>query len=195
MRLLLVVVLAAAVTTACDEDPARSLRIARAVGAPAATTLSAAAASHSVLRWSAAMCPSSAGTSGPSRFLGTGACAFERRESATCVLTDDDLLMKVAGPASSDGRLTVFVIVENYNKPRGRNQAKVVVSVETAHGLFRWRTASGHVTIGPDQKFVTFAEAGLTPVPPLDEQDIVVSGTLACASTVDAEDAAPRRRR
>ena len=134
------------------------------------------------------MCRPAPEASGSNSFVATGACAFEQRQGATCVITDDDLLMKIVRPTANDGRLVIFVSVENYGSAIGRTQAEVVVGVENAQGLFRWATRQARVTES-DEKSVKIAETHLTPVPPLKEQDVVVSGTLTCASSVTAPDA------
>jgi hypothetical protein len=189
----LLMTLGAAVTLGCGQDPARSMKIPRAAAsaaaAPVTPAAAAVAATRPALHWSAAMCePAAAEPPGPSSVVGNGACAFEQHRGATCVLTDDDLLMKVTGPMANDGLFMMFVTVENFGS-RTRQQVEVVVGVENSQGLFRWTTHSAHATVGPDETFVTFAASRLTPVPPLKEQDVVVSGTLTCASTVVAPDA------
>lgn len=134
------------------------------------------------------MCQPVPEASGPSSLVVTGACAFEQRQGATCVITDDDVLMKVLRPMANDGQLMIFVTVEEYGSTIGRTTAEVVVGVEHAQGLFRWSTDRAKVT-GSDQQFVRLDETRLAPVPPLKEQELVVSGTFTCASTVVAPDA------
>jgi hypothetical protein len=180
-RLLLTI--AAAFTIACGQDPARSVKIPRRTGAPGAP-----AALRPTLQWNAAMCQPAPQASGPSSLIATGACPFEQRGGATCVITDDDVLMKVLRPSANDGQLFIFVTIEHYGSTIGRTVAEVVVGVENAQGLFRWSTLHAQVS-GSDQTFVTLAETHLTSVPPLEAQDVVVSGTFTCASTVVAPDA------
>lgn len=193
MRRVAMMLGAALVACACGEDPARSVKIPRAsVGAAATqvtTATSAPAAPQPMLHWNAAMCQPAPQPSGPSSVVTAGACAFEQREGATCVLTDDDLLMKIMRPTANDGQLMIFVTVENYASVSGRARAEIVVGVENAQGLFRWATENIRVK-GSDEKSVTLHdETHLTAVPPLKEQDVIVSGTLTCASTVTAPDA------
>jgi hypothetical protein len=186
----LLATLVAVFTIACGQDPAKSVKIPRStLASGTATALTASAvSSRPALHWNAAMCPPVPGASGPSAFAGTGACAFEQHEGATCVMTDDDLLMKVLRPAPDNGQFLIFVTVENNGSTVGRDRAEVVVGVENAQGLFRW--ATGWVRAkASDEKSVTLDETHLTAMPPLKEQDVVVSGRLTCASTVTARDA------
>jgi hypothetical protein len=178
-------VLGAVLVVACDQDPARSVNIANASASANSQTSTPAP----TLEWRTAMCEPSAEPLGPSSVVGTGACAFEQRGGAKCTLTDDDLLMSVTRPTPNDGLFMMFVTVENFQRGPVLNDVQVVVGMENARGLFRWTSDEGHVTVGPDKKFVTFDETRLTPVPPLEAQDVVVSGTFTCASTVHGEDA------
>jgi hypothetical protein len=188
----LLLTLGAACTIACGQDPARSVKIPRraaaSVAADAVTGTPAPARSRPALHWNAAMCQPAPDASGPGSLAFTGPCAFEQRQGATCVVTDDDLLMKVLRPTSNDGQVLIFVTVENYGSVIGRTVAEVVVGVENAQGLFRWATERAQVTTS-DEKSVTLGETHLKAVPPLKEPDVIVSGALTCASIVVAPDA------
>ena len=138
------------------------------------------------------MCGPTPEAPGPSRVVGIGACAFEQRAGAKCMVTDDDLLMTATRPAPNDGVFMMYASIEDYPRASAREHVQVVVGMENAQGLFRWATDRAHVTVGPGQAFITFEETALKAVPPLKADDVVVSGTFTCASIVDVSDAERR---
>jgi hypothetical protein len=180
-RLLLAVVTAIA-QIACEPDPARSVKIPRA-SSTAAPEVNPAIEASGALRWNPALCPPPIEPAGgPSTLVGTGACAFQQRGAAHCILTDDDLLMEVTRPMAGDARFMVYVSVENFWEGHDNANGQVVVGVESPQGLYRWRTDTARLANAPDESFVVMDQAHLSAVPPLKAPDVIVSGTFTCGS-------------
>ena len=161
--------------TACDRDPARSVKIGRAslgFGVSDAAPMPA---------WRPEICPPPPEpTGGPSALNGIGACPFQQQGAATCVITDDDLMMEAHRAMPGDALFTVYLSIENFTRG-GDNVAELMVSVENSDGLYRWATDSAHAVMAADASAVEIAGTHLPSMPPLTVAEVVVSGIFRCA--------------
>src|SRR2546421_13094626 len=56
--------------------------------------------------------------------------------------------------------------------------AEMLVGVQEGEQNFRWFSDAVHVTVGPGEKFAELSPTRLEPLPPADETQITVAGTL-----------------
>ena len=168
---------------ACDEDPARTMKIverrpsgSRSDGAPPDP-----AAAGSEFRWRPELCPPPPEPSGgPGTLVATGACAFEQQGTVDCTTLPDDFILETSRPAARGATLSIYVNVEKYHGPDSYDEGQMLVSVQDAAGLFRWRSDEVVVTVGTDERFAELKPVRLEALPPADETEITVGGRLWC---------------
>jgi hypothetical protein len=187
------VLVACAGLLACDQDPARSVKImARPVagvptpdgpGAPGPTGITTWIGPDEVpeWQWRPELCPPPPEPSGgDSTLAATGACAFHHRGPMECTSAGDDFVLEATRPAARDATLSIYINVEQYHGPGTYDGAEMLVSVADAKFNFRWFSDSVSITVGPGEKFVELRSARLEALPPADETEIRLSGTIWC---------------
>jgi hypothetical protein len=97
-----------------------------------------------------------------------------------CTSTTDDFILQMTRPAAGEAKLLIYVNVEKYHGPDSYDRAEMLVGVQDGEQNFRWFSDALHVTVGPGEKFVELASARLQALPPGDETEITVAGTLSC---------------
>jgi len=177
LRCLLVIVCFALL--GCDADPARSVKIvARPIPAADST---AGGGWGPEFAWRPELCPPPPEPSGgPSTLVATGACAFRQQGMMECTSTADDFILQMTRPAAREAKLLIYVNVEKYHGPGTYDGAEMLVGVQEGEQNFRWFSDALHVTVGPGEKFAELSPARLEALPPGDETQITVGGTLWC---------------
>ncbi len=172
-----VLVVACLALLGCETDPARSVKIvARPI--PAAEPGGGWGAEY---QWRPELCPPPPEPpGGRSTLVATGACAFRQEGAMECTSTSDDFIGQMTRPAAGEAKLLIYVNVEKYHGPDSYDGAEMLVGVQDGEQNFRWFGDALHVTVGPGEKFVELASARLQALPPGDETEITVAGTLWC---------------
>ena len=172
-----VLVVACLALLGCEPDPARSVKIiARPI--PAAEPGGGWGAEYA---WRPELCPPPAEPpGGRSTLVATGACPFRQEGAMECTSTTDDFILQMTRPAAGEATLLIYVNVEKYHGPDTYDGAEMLVGVQQGEQNFRWFSDALHVTVGPGEKFVELAPARLQAMPPGDETEITVAGTLWC---------------
>ncbi|HKC83612.1 MAG TPA: hypothetical protein VKD46_06410, partial [bacterium] len=106
--------------------------------------------------------------------------AFRQEGAMECTSTTDDFIVQMTRPAAGKAKLLIYVNVEKYHGPDSYDGAEMLVGVQDGEQNFRWFSDALHVTVAPGEKFVELASAGLQALPPGDETEITVAGTLWC---------------
>ena len=177
LRRLLVIVCIALL--GCEADPARSVKIvARPIPAVDSTAGGGWGAEY---QWRPELCPPPPEPSGgPSTLVATGACAFRQQGTMECTSTEDDFILQMTRPAAREANLLIYVNVDKYHGPGTYDGAEMLVGVQEGEQNFRWFSDALHVTVGPGEKFAELSPARLEALPPGDETQITVGGTLWC---------------
>ena len=203
LRVIAIAVCLAAV--ACDEDPARSVKvIARPPAIPPATAPVTAASVTGppstvvpprIADWRLEACPpppeDMPGDSGKrAPLVVTGPCAFEHRGAVSCESTGDDFIIAVTRKAARGARLVVYINVETYHGPGSYDHAQMFLEVEDGTSIYRWSNDNFTITVGPDETFA------LLPTTRLDGEPLLVNCSWQvgpksnwlydCAGTSDA---------
>ena len=162
----------------CETDPARSVKI---IARPIPATQPAGGGWGSEYSWRPELCPPPPEPpGGRSTLVATGACAFRQEGAMECTSTTDDFIVQTTRPAPGGAKLLIYVNVEKYHGPDSYEGAEMLVGVQDGEDSFRWFSDALHVTVGPDEKFAELASARLQALPPGDETEITVAGTLWC---------------
>jgi hypothetical protein len=112
--------------------------------------------------------------------VATGACAFRHQGAVNCTSLEDDFILETSRPSARQSTLIIYLNVETYHGPGNYDEAQMLVSVQDATGLFRWRSDTVLATVGADEKFVDLQSTRLEALPPGDETEITLSGRLWC---------------
>ena len=176
-RLRVVLVVACLAVLGCDTDPARSVKIiARPIPGPGA-----GGGWGAEYAWRPELCPPPPEPpGGRSTLVASGACPFRQEGAMECTNTTDDFIVQGTRPAAGEATLLIYVNVERYHGPDSYDGAEMLVGVQQGEQNFRWFSDALHVTVGPGEKFVELAPARLQALPPGDETEITLAGTLWC---------------
>jgi hypothetical protein len=161
---------------ACEEDPARSVKI--ATRAPvAAESRGATPFGGAPLAglppgtppgtpWHLDVCSGEPEPpQGPSTLRATGPCAFEHRAATNCESAGDDFIVAITRKTAGNATLVVFLNVERYRGPGSYENAEMFVAVQDGTSLYRWWGDTVNATVGPDEAFVTLTSARLEAEP------------------------------
>jgi len=172
-----VLVVACLALLGCEPDPARSVKIvARPI--PAAEPGGGWGPEYA---WRPELCPPPPEPpGGRSTLVATGACPFRQEGAMECTSTADDFILQMTRPAAGEAKLLIYVNVERYQGPDSYDGVEMLVGVQEGEQNFRWFSDALHVTVGPGEKFVELAPARLQALPPGDETEITLAGTLWC---------------
>jgi hypothetical protein len=175
-----IVAVACLAVAGCEDDPARSVKIlARPVPASDGSSRPAAAAEFA---WRPELCPPPAeGAAGPGALVATGACPFTHHGAVECTTLPDDLILETSRPAARGATLSIYLNVEKYHGPGVYDEAQMLVSVQDGTSLFRWRSDEVVLTVGEDGRHAELTPVRLEALPPFDETEITVGGTLWCS--------------
>jgi hypothetical protein len=155
-RLRVLVIVACLVAAACEEDPARSVKIAAhppltagAVAGPPGTT-----APPRLTDWRPEACPPPPEDSpGPSTLTATGPCVFTHGGAVSCEASVDDFIMAGTRQAARGATLVIFINVEKYAGPGHYDGAQMFVEVEDKTSIYRWSSDNVSITVGPGEEF------------------------------------------
>ena len=132
-------------------------------------------------QWRPELCPPPPEPAGgPGTLVASGACAFRQQGAVGCTTLPDDLILETSRPAARGATLIIYVNVEKYHGPGKYEDGQMLVSVQDAIGLYRWRSDSVRVTVGEDGRFADLETTRLESLPPQDDSEITVVGTLWC---------------
>jgi hypothetical protein len=175
---------------ACDEDPARSVKIIARPALPADRAAKIAPSSYASTQWRPEVCPPPPESSkGQGTFVATGACAFEQTGQVNCIALGDDFFIDLSRPAAMGATLRMWVNVERYKGPGKYHGNGMLVSVRTTDEVFPWNGGELTMTVGDGERFVTVEPATLLPGFMRGAGPIHVTGKLWCKTIVD-----PRKR-
>lgn len=167
---------------ACDEDPARSLKIIARPPLPEAESQSLARSSR-VPAWRAELCPPAEAARGQGSFSAQGACAFEQTEQVNCIALGDDFFIELSRPASHGATLRIFGNVERYAGPGNYTGSQLLISLRTNSEVFPWNAGGLSMTVGEAERFVRVEPATLHPGSVRGAETLQVAGTLWCRAT------------
>ncbi len=189
---------------ACDEDPARSVKI---VARPPATagsveTPPSVVGPSRTAEWRPEACPPPPEDSpGPSSLTVTGPCAFQHRGAVSCEPIADDFYISMSRKAARGATLMVYINVEKYHGPGSYDGAQMFVGVQDKTSIYRWSSDTIAITVGPGEEFAVlpttrldaepvlidctgpmtnFQCGGRGDAPAFESTTEVVSGTLRC---------------
>jgi len=132
-------------------------------------------------QWRPNLCPPpSEPSGGPGTLVATGACAFQQHGPVNCTSLEDDFILETSRPSARQSTLIIYLNVEKYHGPGSYDEGQMLVSVQDAKGLFRWRSDTVVATVGADEKFVDIQSTRLEALPPGDETEITLSGRVWC---------------
>jgi hypothetical protein len=178
---------ASLVLSACDEDPARSVKIMARPPLSAAESARLAASSNAPL-WRPELCPPPPEASkGQGTFAATGACAFEQSEQVNCVPRGDDFFIDLTRPATLGSTLRIFGNVERYKGPGKYAGSQLLVSVRTLDSVYPWNAAEPTMTVSDDERFVTVEPATLRPGFMRGAGAVEISGKFWCRTASDPQ--------
>jgi hypothetical protein len=173
-----VLIAASIVALACKPDPAKSVKIVAPPPAPPA-------AQAALPPWDASFCalPPEDST-GKSKFVATGPCAFHHEGNTLCRgLTDDfHVIMLRKGPGAST--VSVYINVEFYKGSGRYSNAQMFLTYQNGTSYYLWGSDSVHITVTAGQKSVVLPKNKLEAEPPNTGTE-VVSGTLWCGAPLD----------
>jgi len=159
---------------ACDQDPARSVKI---VARPPASASAAAvppdtATPPRLTEWRLEACPPPPeDLPGPSAARAplavTGPCAFEHRGAVSCESTGDDFIIAFTRKAGRGATLVIYLNVETYHGPGSYDGAQMFVEVEDGTSIYRWSNDNFPITVGPGEKFAVLATTARLDAEPL----------------------------
>src|SRR5439155_1757853 len=110
--------LALLLLVACDEDPARSVKIASRPVPPGARRAPPASPQVPEWQWRPELCPPPPEPAGgPGTLVASGACAFRQQGAVGCTTLPDDLILETSRPAARGATLIIYVNVEKYHGP------------------------------------------------------------------------------
>jgi len=189
------VIVACLVAAACDQDPARSVKIvARPPAASsgvtppgAGVTPPGAGESSPIAEWRPEGCPPPPeDSSGPSSLSVTGPCAFQHRARVNCEARHDDFYVSLSRKAARGATLMVYINVEKYHGPGSYDGAEMFVGVQDKTSIYRWSGDRLAITVGPGEEFVVL------PTTRLDAEPILIDCTgpmtnFQCGGRGDAE--------
>jgi hypothetical protein len=170
-RLRALVTVAVVVTlAACDDDPARSVKI---VAHPPATADSVVAppgtAAPAIADWRPDACPPPPEDApGPSMLTVSGPCAFEHHGAAACEGVGDDLLVTVVRPAARGAQVMMYINVERYHGPDHYTDAQMWLGVQDKAFIYRWSSDTVSITVASDEAYVVL------PVTRLDAEPLLI---------------------
>lgn len=169
---------------ACDEDPARSVKI---IARPPWPKDEAANLEHSIAPpWRSELCPPPAETSkGEGTFTATGACSFEQTAPVNCLPLGDDFFVELSRPSAHGAMLRIFLNVERYKGPGKYDGNSLLVSVRVGDQVFPWNGSEMTMTVDEGEHFVHVEPAVLPPGFMRNSGPISVSGTLSCKAISD----------
>jgi hypothetical protein len=169
----------------CDADPAPSVKI---VPRPIPEAdASAGSGWGAEFAWRPELCPPPPESEGgPGTLVATGACGFRQQGMIACTSEADDFVIEMTRPAARGASLLLYVNVENYHGPGTYDSGEVLVGVQEGEQNFRWFSDAVRITVGADEKFAELAPARLDALPPGDETQITLSGTIWCRPATDA---------
>jgi hypothetical protein len=158
-RASLIAIAACLAAVACEDDPARSVRI---IPRPPPTAAALAEAPRSgppprIADWRPDACPPPAepGTGGGrAPLVVSGPCAFEHRAGVSCESTGDDFIIAITRPAAHGGTVVIYINVETYHGPGAYEGAQMFLEVEDGTSIYRWSNDNFPMTVGADEKFV-----------------------------------------
>ncbi len=159
---------------ACEDDPARSVKIATRppVAAEPIAALPGGAGTPAQgtpppgTPWHLDVCSSDPEPAqGPSTLRATGPCAFEHRGAMNCESAADDFIVALTRKTASNATLVVFLNVERYHGPGSYESAEMFVAVQDGTTLYRWWGDTVTATVGPDEAFVSLTNARLDAEP------------------------------
>jgi hypothetical protein len=184
------VIVACLALLGCDEDPARKVAIGRPtasakpsqdgeVPATAATQPKSDAMTKWV--WRPELCPPPPEPAGGrGTLIGKGTCNFEQHGDGDCESLDDDFILQTSRPSANGAKFSIYLNVEKYRGPGNYDEAQMLVSVQDAKGLFRWRSDAVVATVSKGETFVKLEPVRLESLPPMLPSEIKVSGTIWC---------------
>jgi hypothetical protein len=174
---------------ACDEDPARSVKI-LARPALSADQAKIAPGRRAATRWRPELCPPPPEASqGRGAFVATGACAFEQTGQVNCIALGDDFFVDLSRPSAMGATLRMFINVERYKGPGRYEGSQMLVSVRTDDEVFPWNGGELTMTVSEGEQLVSVEPATLYPGFMRGAGPIEVTGKLWCKAVSD-----PRRR-
>jgi hypothetical protein len=188
-------------TLACSDDPAKSVKIVdrpaqpagavttpppapvQVVAPPAPPAIANAVAPPSPdLNWHPDFCRLPAEDSlGSSDFIANGPCQFQHPGVASCAAMRDDFYVALTRKARSGATVVLYLNVEYYKGPGSYDWAQMLVAVYGGANIYRWSSNNVHVTVGPDQTFVTL------PRTRLEGEPIMIDCTRSGGSAVTDE--------
>jgi len=147
--------------SACDPDPARSVRIlARPIAESTAVQSSVSSS------WHPAGCPPVVEkTSGAGNLQVAGPCAFEHHQIAKCKAKADDFFVFVDRVGANGGKLGVYVNVEHYHGPGSYLLSIAHITLQDGSLLYRWSSDNISVVVGADEAFVELPTTRLSAEP------------------------------
>ncbi|GEM_PF-3153614 len=202
----------------CNDDPARSVKIAPRPSQPApsvrpeptpptlaapqlpqpkATRAAAAKPPATSANLFPEYCPIPAEESpgGPSSLVAKGACEFEHHSTASCEPIGDDFLVGLTRPAKGGGSLVAFLNVEQYKGPGNYENAQLFVAVQSGKTIHRWSSETVSAVVGAGEAFVALPSTRLDLEPTLVDCSTLISPSsnylYQCAGRGEVLKAAP----
>ncbi len=176
--------------SACDKDPARSVKI---ISRPPAGIKAAPAIETGEKRKPPAGCPPEpeALLKGPSVLTVAGPCAFDHHGAVNCEILPDDLIMTVTRKGANGATVMVYVNVERYHGPGRYNDSQMFVGVQNTSQIERWSNDNVSLTVGPDRKYIDLESTSLPAEPRLSDctgpmTNFQCAGRGTAASVIDA---------
>jgi len=167
------------VLVACDEDPARKVKVIARPGMPGVSAVPSTPALQAVTappddpslgdpKRLLEFCPSTAETSSAAGlFMTVGSCAFQQREPVICNSLQDDFLVAFTRRAEHDANLVVYLNVEFYHGPGSYDHVEMFETLQSGENIYRWSNDRARATVGPGETFLTVPETELEAEPML----------------------------
>lgn len=186
MRLRRALLFVFGVLSACDEDPARAVRILARPPLSAAEARKLATSAR-VPAWRPALCPQAEASQGQGSLSVTGACTFQQTTQVNCVALGDDFFIELARPASAGATLRMFGNVERYTGPGSYEGSSLLISLRTDTEVFPWNAADLRMTVEAGEQFVRVEPATLHPGSVRGAGTLQVGGTFWCRAPPDTQ--------
>jgi len=168
--------------TACEKDPAKSVRIIERPATPpaSATSSSTTTSVPPSQAISAAPKPTPAAApllpacppppedqTGSGTLTARGPCEFKQTLPASCEALADDFIMVATRTAKNGATVMIYINVETYHGPDKYKDAQMFVGVQDKVNIWRWSSDAVNITVGPREAFADLPSTRLEGEPML----------------------------
>ena len=178
-RFSLFAIVACAICTACERDPASKVKIVARPVTQAGSALDTAKPFvtppfHTDLCNVQAEQPK-----GSSSFAFKGPCDFHQTGDVKCRAAIDDFYTMLVRQGPGGATVSVYVNVEAYNGPGKYSGGQMFLTVQDGFAYYHWSNDSVRTIVGPGLRYVDVPETRLEAEPPNTGTEIV-SGRFWC---------------